>query len=183
MEQFKAIKKELGMESDGKDKLIEKFRETAAGLKMPEGVRKVFDEELAKLQGLEPAANEGIWGGIIWIGCLRFVHHIYYPIYEFHRYLEVVTLANYSISYAETALSEDHYRLTDVESHILKFLPVGKLRGTRGQIVRLVGPSVVGKTIVGSWAAKCRGDYGPQADVSWVRAFSVLFFFPLLKQI
>jgi len=58
MEQLKGIKKELGMESDGKDKLIEKFRERAQGLKMPDAVRKVFDEELAKLQGLEPAASE-----------------------------------------------------------------------------------------------------------------------------
>lgn len=58
MEQLKGIKKELGMESDGKDKLIEKFRERAAALKMPEGVRKVFDEELNKLQHLEPAASE-----------------------------------------------------------------------------------------------------------------------------
>jgi Lon-like ATP-dependent protease len=58
MEQLKGIKKELGMESDGKDKLIEKFRERAKALKMSEGVRKVFEEELAKLQGLEPAASE-----------------------------------------------------------------------------------------------------------------------------
>lgn len=58
MEQLKGIKKELGMESDGKDKLIEKFKERAAMLKMPEGVRKVFDEELNKLVGLEPAASE-----------------------------------------------------------------------------------------------------------------------------
>ena len=58
MEQLKGIKKELGMESDGKDKLIEKFKERVASLKMPEGVRKVFEEELAKLQGLEPAASE-----------------------------------------------------------------------------------------------------------------------------
>jgi Lon-like ATP-dependent protease len=60
MEQLKGIKKELGMESDGKDELIEKFRdrERAASLKMPEGVWKVFEEELAKLQGLEPAASE-----------------------------------------------------------------------------------------------------------------------------
>jgi len=57
-EQLKGIKRELGMESDGKDKLIEKFRERAQELKMPEAVRKVFDEELAKLQGLEPAASE-----------------------------------------------------------------------------------------------------------------------------
>jgi ATP-dependent Lon protease len=58
MEQLKGIKKELGMESDGKDKLIEKFKERAASLKMPEVVWKVFEEELAKLQVLEPAASE-----------------------------------------------------------------------------------------------------------------------------
>lgn len=58
MEQLKGIKKELGMESDGKDKLIEKFKERAATLNMPEDVRKVFDEELSKLAGLEPAASE-----------------------------------------------------------------------------------------------------------------------------
>lgn len=40
---------------------------------------------------------------------------------EGHRYLGVVTLANYSILYAETALDEDYYRLTDVESRIPKF--------------------------------------------------------------
>lgn len=50
MEQLKGIKKELGMESDGKDKMIEKFKERAASLKMPETVRKVFDEELSTLR-------------------------------------------------------------------------------------------------------------------------------------
>jgi len=58
MEQLKGIKMELGMESDGKDKLIEKFKERAANLRMPEAVRKVFDEELNKLSHLEPAASE-----------------------------------------------------------------------------------------------------------------------------
>ena len=58
MEQLKGIKKELGMESDGKDKLIEKFKERAAQLNMPEDVKKVFDEELSKLGHLEPAASE-----------------------------------------------------------------------------------------------------------------------------
>lgn len=58
MEQLKGIKKELGMESDGKDKLIEKFKERAASLKMPDVVKKVFEEELNKLASLEPAASE-----------------------------------------------------------------------------------------------------------------------------
>lgn len=58
MEQLKGIKKELGMETDGKDKLVERFREKAAKLAMPEGVRKVFDEEMGKLMGLEPVSSE-----------------------------------------------------------------------------------------------------------------------------
>ena len=37
---------------------IEKFKERANALKMPDGVRKVFDEELNKLMHLEPAASE-----------------------------------------------------------------------------------------------------------------------------
>jgi Lon-like ATP-dependent protease len=57
-EQLKGIKKELGIESDGKDKMVEKFMEKAKSLNMPEGVRKVFDEEISKLQHLEPAASE-----------------------------------------------------------------------------------------------------------------------------
>lgn len=44
MEQLKGIKKELGIESDGKDKLIEKFREKGIKLAMPEQAKKVFDE-------------------------------------------------------------------------------------------------------------------------------------------
>ncbi|KAI8839272.1 Lon protease C-terminal proteolytic domain-containing protein [Chytridium lagenaria] len=52
------IKKELGMDGDGKDKLVEKFRERVNGMKMPEVVKKVFDEELNKLQHLEPNASE-----------------------------------------------------------------------------------------------------------------------------
>lgn len=44
MEQLKGIKKELGIESDGKDKLIEKFREKGVKLAMPEQAKKVFEE-------------------------------------------------------------------------------------------------------------------------------------------
>ncbi|KAF9441317.1 hypothetical protein P691DRAFT_791650 [Macrolepiota fuliginosa MF-IS2] len=51
------IKKESGVESDGDDRLIEKLRERVKGLKVPEGVRKVFDEKLVKLRGLEPAVS------------------------------------------------------------------------------------------------------------------------------
>ena len=58
MEQLKGIKKELGMEGDGKDKLIQKFKQKASELKMPSHISKVFDEEIQKLHGLEPSASE-----------------------------------------------------------------------------------------------------------------------------
>lgn len=44
MEQMKGIRRELGIESDGKDKLVERFKEKADKLAMPEAVKKVFDE-------------------------------------------------------------------------------------------------------------------------------------------
>ncbi|KIY73073.1 ATP-dependent protease La [Cylindrobasidium torrendii FP15055 ss-10] len=142
MEQLKGIKKELGMESDGKDKLIEKFKERAASLKMPEGVRKVFDEELTKLAGLEPAASEAnvTRNYLEWLTQIPWGQH---------------TPENFSIARAHGVLDEDHYGLKDVKDRILEFLAVGKLRGTvEGKIICLVGPPGVGKTSIGKSIAR-----------------------------
>lgn len=145
MEQLKGIKKELGMESDGKDKLVERFKEKAAKLAMPEGVRKVFDEEISKLMHLEPAASE--------FNVTR-------------NYLDWLTQVpwgvhspeNYDISHAIKVLDEDHYGLKDVKDRILEFLAVGKLRGTvEGKIICLVGPPGVGKTSIGKSIARALG--------------------------
>ena len=132
MEQMKGIRRELGIESDGKDKLVEKFREKAGKLAMPEGVRKVFDEELNKLAHLEPAASE--------FNVTR-------------NYLDWLTqipwgqrsAENFDIGNAMKVLDEDHYGLKDVKDRILEFIAVGKLRGTvEGKILCFVGPPVVG---------------------------------------
>lgn len=142
MEQLKNIKKELGIESDGKDRLIEKLRERAAQLKMPEGVRKVFDEELAKLQGLEPAASEAnvTRNYLDWLTQIPWGVH---------------TPENYSIAHAVKVLDEDHYGLKDVKDRILEFLAVGKLRGSvQGKIICLAGPPGVGKTSIGKSIAR-----------------------------
>jgi Lon-like ATP-dependent protease len=130
------------MESDGKDKLIEKLKERAAALKMPEGVRKVFDEELNKLQHLEPAASEAnvTRNYLDWLTQIPWGVH---------------TPENYSIKHARTVLDEDHYGLKDVKDRILEFLAVGKLRGTvEGKIICLVGPPGVGKTSIGKSIAR-----------------------------
>ena len=142
MEQMKGIRRELGIESDGKDKLVEKFRERAQKLAMPEAVKKVFDEELNKLAHLEPAASE--------FNVTR-------------NYLDWITqipwgqrsAENFGIKNAMTVLDEDHYGLKDVKDRILEFIAVGKLRGTvEGKILCFVGPPGVGKTSIGKSIAR-----------------------------
>ncbi|KAG6877163.1 ATP-dependent Lon protease pim1 [Termitomyces sp. T159_Od127] len=145
MEQLKGIKKELGMESDGKDKLIEKFKERAASLKMPDVVKKVFDEEISKLASLEPAASEAsvTRNYLEWITQIPWGTH---------------TPENFSLPHAQGILDADHYGLTDVKSRILEFLAVGKLRGSvQGKIICLVGPPGVGKTSIGKSIAGALG--------------------------
>jgi Lon-like ATP-dependent protease len=142
MEQMKGIRRELGIESDGKDKLVEKFREKASKLAMPEVVKKVFDEEINKLAHLEPAASE--------FNVTR-------------NYLDWLTqipwgqrsAENFEIKNAMTVLDEDHHGLKDVKDRILEFIAVGKLRGTvEGKILCFVGPPGVGKTSIGKSIAR-----------------------------
>jgi Lon-like ATP-dependent protease len=145
MEQMKGIRRELGLESDGKDKLVEKFKEKAGKLAMPEPVKKVFDEELSKLAHLEPAASE--------FNVTR-------------NYLDWLTqipwgrrsAENFGISHAREVLDEDHHGLKDVKDRILEFIAVGKLRGTvEGKILCMVGPPGVGKTSIGKSIARALG--------------------------
>ncbi|KAG2172941.1 hypothetical protein INT44_004682 [Umbelopsis vinacea] len=163
MEQLKGIKKELGLESDGKDKLVEGFKEKAEKLAMPAVVKKVFDEEINKLAHLEPAASE--------FNVTR-------------NYLDWLTQIpwgqrsqeNYNIKHAVTVLDEDHYGLQDVKDRILEFIAVGKLRGTvEGKILCLVGPPGVGKTSIGKSIARAldrqfyRFSVGGLSDVAEIK--------------
>ena len=142
MEQLKGIKKELGLESDGKDKMVEKFKEKAQALNMPEPVKKVFDEEISKLQHLEPAASEfNVTRNYLdWLTQIPWGRH---------------SAENFDIPHAVTVLDDDHYGLKDVKDRILEFLAVGKLRGTvEGKILCFVGPPGVGKTSIGKSIAR-----------------------------
>ena len=142
LEQMKGIRRELGLESDGKDKLIETFKEKAGKLSMPDAVKKVFEEELNKLAHIEPAASE--------FNVTR-------------NYLDWLTQVpwgkrsaeNFGIQHAMKVLDEDHHGLKDVKDRILEFIAVGKLRGTvEGKILCMVGPPGVGKTSIGKSIAR-----------------------------
>ncbi|TFK27853.1 ATP-dependent protease La [Coprinopsis marcescibilis] len=144
-EQLKNIKKELGLESDGKDRLLAKFRERAEKTSMPEAVKKVFEEEMTKLSMLEPGASEAnvTRNYLDWLVSIPWGVH---------------TPETYSLPTAKAILDEDHYGLQQVKDRILEFLAVGKLRGSvQGKIVCLVGPPGVGKTSVGRSVARCVG--------------------------
>ncbi|WP_316348976.1 endopeptidase La [Desulfuromonas acetoxidans] len=140
-EQLKTIKKELGLEKEGKTSEIEKFQERLEGLTLNDEAQKAIDEELEKLQLIEPTSPE----------------------YNVSRnYLDWLTILpwgkntkdSYDIAKAKRALDRDHFGLDDVKNRILEFIAVGKMKGDiSGSILCLVGPPGVGKTSIGKSVA------------------------------
>ena len=159
MEQMKGIKRELGMD-DGRDKIIQTFKDRAEKLALPEAAEKVFNDELQKLSSLEPNAAE----------------------YNVTRqYLDWITQLpwgkftkdSYNLAKAIKILDHDHHGLKDVKDRILEFIAVGKLLGAvDGKIICFVGPPGVGKTSVAKSIAKSlnrefyRFSIGGVSDVS-----------------
>ncbi len=140
-EQLKTIKKELGLEKEGKVSEIEKFQQRLKGLTLNEETQHAVDEEIEKLQLIEPASPE----------------------YNVSRnYLDWLTVLpwgktttdSYDIAKAKRALDRDHYGLDDVKERILEFIAVGKMKGEiSGSILCLVGPPGTGKTSIGKSVA------------------------------
>jgi len=141
-EQLKSIKKELGLQKDDKEALIAKFNEKASKKAMPEGVKKVFEEEIAKLSLLEGSSSEfNVTRNYLdWLSELPW---------------GILSTENLDVIHAQKILDEDHYGLSDVKERILEFIAVGKLKGTvQGKILCLVGPPGVGKTSIGKSIAR-----------------------------
>ncbi|KAG7552034.1 ATPase AAA-type core [Arabidopsis thaliana x Arabidopsis arenosa] len=164
-EQLKAIKKELGVETDDKSALSAKFKERIEPNKekIPAHVLQVIEEELTKLQLLEASSSE--------FNVTR----------NYLDWLTVLPWGNYSdenfdVVGAQKILDEDHYGLSDVKERILEFIAVGRLRGTsQGKIICLSGPPGVGKTSIGRSIARAlnrkffRFSVGGLADVAEIK--------------
>ncbi len=136
-EQLKAIKKELGIEKEGKETEIERFEKRIEALRLPEEAQERITEEMEKFRLLEPASPEFT---------------------VTRNYLDWLTGLPWGLSsndrieirHAESILEKDHYGLQDVKERILEFLAVGMLKGTiTGSILCFVGPPGVGKTSIG----------------------------------
>lgn len=141
-EQLKAIKKELGLEVDARNKEYNKFKEILDGLKLDDEVREKSYEELEKLGLMDTHSPE--------YGVTR-------------NYLETIcslpwntlTQENIDIQKARKVLDRDHYDLDEVKERILEFLSIKRLKPeAKGSILCLVGPPGVGKTSVGRSIAR-----------------------------
>jgi ATP-dependent Lon protease len=144
-EQLKAIKKELGLEKEGKTTEIEKFQERLKELKLNEEAKRTIDDEIDKFQLLEPHSPEYTVSRnyLDWLTAL--------PWGKFSQ-------DSYDVEKAREILDRDHYGLEDVKDRILEFIAVGKLKGDiSGSILCLVGPPGVGKTSVGKSIADALG--------------------------
>ncbi|MBP7460116.1 MAG: endopeptidase La [Candidatus Delongbacteria bacterium] len=136
-EQLKAIKKELGLESDPKTIEIQKFLDRVKKLKLSQEARQRIDEEIDKLGLLEPISPE----------------------FNVSRtYLDWLTLLpwgklskeNYDLDRAQRILDRDHYGLDDIKKRIIEFIAVKKIKpDSKGSILCFVGPPGVGKTSIG----------------------------------
>ncbi|KAL6955974.1 endopeptidase La [Sarracenia purpurea var. burkii] len=164
-EQLKAIKKELGLETDDKTALSAKFRERIEPNKdkCPPHVLQVIEEELTKLQLLEASSSEfNVTRNYLdWLTALPWGNY---------------SDENFDVLRAQKILDEDHYGLTDVKERILEFIAVGKLRGTsQGKIICLSGPPGVGKTSIGRSIARAlnrkfyRFSVGGLSDVAEIK--------------
>ena len=144
-EQLKAIKKELGLEKEGKETEVERFEKRIQALTLSAEAREKVDEELEKLRLLEPASPEFNVSRtyLDWLTILPW---------------GVFTKDSYDIRKAERILNRDHYGLEDVKQRILEFLAVGMLKGDiTGSILCFVGPPGVGKTSLGQSIARSIG--------------------------
>ena len=160
-EQMKAIRKELGEETEAGE--VEDLRERLAGLDLPEAARKEVDRELSRL---ERAGRESMESQVI------------------RTYLETIAELPWSkrakesldLKRAATILEEDHYGLQDVKDQVLEFLAVRQLRQretavpagdakpelpkdseSQGSILLFVGPPGVGKTSIAKSIARAMG--------------------------
>ncbi|OFZ82190.1 MAG: endopeptidase La [Bdellovibrionales bacterium RIFOXYD1_FULL_53_11] len=144
-EQLKSIKRELGVEEDGKEKSSRTFRERIESAGMPEEAKKIALEELEKFETLSEHS----------------------PDFNVTRtYLETLcslpwskeTRDNLDLANARKILDEDHYGLEKVKERIIEFIAVRTLKtDPKGSIICLVGPPGVGKTSVGKSIARALG--------------------------
>lgn len=144
-QQLNEIQKELGMIKDDQTLDTDRFRERIEKLTLSAEATKKAEEELNKLNMLDPQSPEynvaRNW--LDWLTQLPWGKHSE----------DLLDLKR-----AKKVLDKGHDGLEDVKDRILEFLAVGALKGeVSGSIICLVGPPGVGKTSIGRSIAESLG--------------------------
>jgi ATP-dependent Lon protease len=142
-QQLKTIQDELGINSSDKD--VQRLREKAAQMNLPQKTKEQVDKELDKIQRMNPAAAEYS----VVLNYVDLILDLPWGVY---------TQDNFNIKHAKKVLDKDHYGIDKVKERILEYLAVLKLKGDmKSPILCLVGPPGVGKTSLGSSIARALG--------------------------
>ncbi len=142
-EQMRAIRKELGEDSDD---VVEGLRKKIAEAQMPEAAQERALSELARLEYQGPQSPEAsvIRTYLEWLVELPW---------------HIATEDRFDIAYVRQILDEDHYGLEDVKERMVEYVAVRKLAGSKmkGAIINLNGPPGVGKTSIATSVARAIG--------------------------
>lgn len=141
-EQLKNIKKELGQDEETE---INELKEKLAKLKLPKEVRKKCDNELKKMEKMNPYSSESgvVRNYLDWISSLPWSN---------------TTKLIKDIDKAHKTLDKDHYGLEKIKERILEFIAVQmKTKDSKGPILCLVGAPGVGKTSFAKSIAEALG--------------------------
>merc|ERR1719367_909613 len=101
-EQLKVIRKELGMEKDDTESIIEKYQARMADMTIPDSAKDVIDEELNKLRFLDSHSSEfNVTRNYLdWLTTIPW---------------GISSKENLDLSKAEEVLNNEHYGLEDVK--------------------------------------------------------------------
>ncbi|WP_295163196.1 endopeptidase La [uncultured Brachyspira sp.] len=136
-EQLKEIKKELGYDSDPKQRDIEKYNKILEELNVSEEVKERMEKEIEKISASDTHSPE-------------------YTVSK--NYLDTLFALPWNkenkeredILKSRKILDRDHYGLEDIKERIYEFLAVRKLNpNKKSSILCFVGPPGVGKTSIG----------------------------------
>ena len=140
-EQLKFIQEELG-EDDENKRVINKYEEKIASLRLNKEVKEKALYELNRLKGMGVSSTEGntVQNYLDWLLDIPWGKN---------------TKERLDIVKAEDILNEEHYGLNDVKERIIEYLAVKQISGgLKGPILCLVGPPGVGKTSIARSIAK-----------------------------
>jgi ATP-dependent Lon protease len=140
-QQLKAIRKELGEESENIEEItlyLKKLEEA----RMPEAARKETEKNIERLKKMHPESAES--------AVIRT-----YLDWMFELPWAAASKDNMNLKRAKGILNQDHYGLEKVKERILEYLSVRKLTSkAHGPILCFVGPPGVGKTSLGKSIAR-----------------------------